>query len=351
MNPRTIKIGNRQIGENFPAFIIAEAGVNHNGDPDLAHKLIDAASDAGCDAVKFQTFKTDDVVTKDAPKAEYQKITTGEEESQHEMIARLELAPQVFESLQKHALEKGLIFMSTPFDVESADLLEKLEVPVFKIPSGEITNPLLLRHVARKGKPILMSTGMANLGEVEAAMKLLSEGGAREIALFQCTSNYPTRPEDVNLRAMMTLRDKVNIPVGLSDHSEGIEIAIAAIGMGANMIEKHLTLDNDMHGPDHRASMQPDLFAAMVSSIRKVEKAMGSGLKEPANSEAGVARVARRSLVASRNLPEGTVLTEEHIKFMRPGTGISPVDMDKVLGKTLNKAIEQDHLITMEVLN
>lgn len=350
MTSISLTLGNHKIGDGAPCFVIAEAGVNHNGNTELAYRLIDAAKDVGADAVKFQTFRTDDVVTATAPKAQYQSRTTAKGESQRDMIAALELPADSYADLKKYAEDKGLVFLSTPFDPFSVDLLDEIGVVAFKIPSGEITNIQLLEHVASKGKPILISTGMSNLGEVDNAVRLVTARGLNEIALFQCTSNYPTAPKDVNLRAMATLAAKFGVPVGLSDHTEGWEIAIAAVALGATMIEKHLTLDCKMAGPDHAASMEPPEFTLMVNGIRKVEAAMGTGIKEPAQSEADVASVARRSLVAACDLAEGAVLSSKNISFRRPGTGLPPTSLPMLVGKILNKAVEKGHLFSMNDL-
>lgn len=351
MSGKIINIGGRLTGRGKPAFVIAEAGVNHNGRIDLAHALVDAAADAGADAVKFQTFNTDDVVTVDAPKAEYQRAATGDGGSQHEMILALELGAGDFAELSRHATERGIFFLSTPFDLASVDLLGSLGVHAFKVPSGEITNPELLLSVASKGKPVLMSTGMAELEEVRSAVEMLIRAGTKELALFQCTSSYPTNPEDVNLRVMHTLECEFQVPVGLSDHTEGIEISLAAVALGASLIEKHLTLDRGLDGPDHAASMEPAQLTKLIRGIRKVEAALGTGIKRPSSNEREVAKVARRSLVAAESLPEGTKLAREHLLFRRPGTGLPPTSLDLVLGKTLTRKLDKGQLITLDLFN
>ncbi len=348
MTNKSIKIGRHVIGSDNPCFVIAEAGVNHNGDGQLAHQLIDAAADAGADAIKFQTYRTEDIVTNDAPKAEYQKRTTANEESQWEMLVKLELNLEIYPELKTHATERGLIFMSTPFDYFSVDFLDNLGVPAFKVPSGEITHVGLLRHIAAKGKPIIMSTGMSTLVEVEEAIGQLRSAGAGDICLLHCTSNYPTSPEDVNLRAMNTLRDVCQVPVGLSDHTQGFEVALAAVALGASVIEKHLTLDHQLEGPDHLASMEPAEFAAMVKSLRNIEAAMGSPVKAPCASESGVAQVARRSLVAAKDLPKGTILCITDIVIKRPGTGLPPASLPTLVGKTLFRPLSKGQLFSAE---
>ena len=343
-------IGSRLIGRSQPCFIVAEAGVNHNGDPKLARELILTAARAGADAVKFQTFRTDEVVTADAPKAEYQKQTTDAGESQMEMIRKLELPLVIYPELRALAEEKGLVFLSTPFDVDSVDFLAELGVPAFKIPSGELTHPALLARIASKRKPLLISTGMSTLEEVANAVRLVQAQGAHDICLLQCTSNYPANAADVNLRAMVTMEETFEVPVGLSDHTEGVEVALAAVALGAAVIEKHLTLDRMMTGPDHAASMEPAEFQALIRGIRKVEKALGTGEKKPAVTEQNVARAARRSLVAARDIVGGAILTKQDIAFKRPGTGIAPALIGRVLGRHAVRTISAGTLLAWEDL-
>jgi N-acetylneuraminate synthase len=332
-------------------FIIAEAGVNHNAELDLALKMIEAAADAGADAVKFQTFKAEGVISRYAPKAEYQiKNMNGSAESQLEMARKLELKLDDFITLKEHCDQIGIKFMTTPFDHDCADFIFEL-IDIYKIPSGEISNLPFLEHIARKGKPIILSTGMSLLEEVELAVETVKKNQPEisseypPLTLLHCTSNYPTRFEDVNLRAMQTMREKFKLPIGYSDHSLGIEVPIAAAALGAEVIEKHFTLDKNMSGPDHKASLELDELKKMVESIRNVEKALGDGVKKPVTSEEEIIRVARRSLIAGKQLEKGTVLTRELIKIKRPGTGISPVDLDLALGKTLNKSKQDDEVI------
>jgi N,N'-diacetyllegionaminate synthase len=347
---RKIKIGNRFIGDGERPFIIAEAGINHNGNVGLAKKLIDAAKKAEADAVKFQTFKAEDVATKTAEKAEYQKKTTGAEESQFVMIKKLELEERDFKELFDYAHRKGLVFLSSPFDKRSVDLLDELGVPAFKIASGEITNLPLLKHIARKGKPIILSTGMSTLGETEEALETIREGGMQEIILLHCVSTYPAKAEDMNLRAMVSLRDTFRLPVGLSDHSLGITIPIAAVALGACVIEKHFTLDRSLPGPDHQASLEPEELKQMIKAIREVEKAMGDGNKVPTEEEKQIQKVARRSLVARVNIPKGAIITEAMLDIKRPGTGVEPKYMNKVIGAVARCRIEQDEPLTMNKL-
>jgi N,N'-diacetyllegionaminate synthase len=331
-------------------FIVAEAGVNHNGDPALARLLVDAAVESGADAVKFQTFRVDALLTRGAPKAGYQVETTGAGESQREMLARLELATAVLAELRDRAAKRGLTFFSAPFDAESADVLDKLGVTLFKVPSGEITNLPLLRHLASKGRPIILSTGMSSLDEVEQAVAAIRAAGNPPLAVLHCLSAYPAPAAEVNLRAMDTLAARCGCPVGFSDHTLGIEIAVAAAARGAVIIEKHLTLDKTLPGPDHRASLDPVEFAAMVRAIRAVESALGDGTKRPMPSELDTRRVARKSLVAARALRAGARLGAGDVLIKRPGTGISPADLDKAIGRPLARDIAADEVIGWEAL-
>jgi N-acetylneuraminate synthase len=330
--------------------VIAEAGVNHNGSLDMALRLVDAAKEAGADIVKFQTFKSEAVVTPLAPKAAYQAQNTGGGESQLEMIKKLELPDEAFWRIQAHCRERGVVFLSTPFDFASADLLEAMAVPAFKVPSGEITNYPLLTHIARKGKPLIVSTGMSNLDEVAAAMDVIDAAGNTEVALLHCVSNYPADPGSVNLRAMKTLEERFSVPVGYSDHTEGITIPIGAAALGACILEKHFTLDRTLPGPDHRASLEPRELAAMVRSIKDVQAALGDGVKRPVGEELNTAAVARRSLVAACDLPAGTVLTPTMVDIRRPGTGLPPGALKKVLGQTLTRDVTAGTLFTLEML-
>ena len=325
-------------------YIIAEAGVNHNGSFDLACRLVDAAKEAGADCVKFQTFKTEKLVSRFAGKAEYQKETTGDG-SQEEMLKKLELSYDEFVKLKQYCDEKEICFLSTPFDGESIAFLETLDLPFWKIPSGEVTNYPYLAALAKTGKPVIMSTGMCDLKDIEAAIRVLRENGTKEIRLLHCNTEYPTPYEDVNLKAMQTMRDAFGLEVGYSDHTRGIEIPIAAAALGATVIEKHFTLDRNMEGPDHKSSLEPDEFARMVSSIRNIEKAMGSGEKTPSASESKNITVARKSIVAKRKIRSGEFLSEENITVKRPGSGISPMEWTKVIGTRAVRDFEEDELI------
>lgn len=345
-----INIDDHWVGPGMPCFIIAEAGVNHNGDASLARKLVDAARDAGADAVKFQTFKTENVVTRVAAKAEYQKVTTGAAESQYEMIQKLELPDEAFRDLSAQAARRKIVFLSSPFDRESVDLLATLGVPAIKIASGEITNFPLLRHIAGKKKPLILSTGMSTLKEIEEALGILREEGAKDIILLHCVTCYPARLEDTNLRAMGTLRNTFGLPVGLSDHTLGITIPIAAVALGACVIEKHFTLDKNLPGPDHAASLEPSELAQMVRAIRDVEKAIGDGIKQPVPEEEGIKNVARRSIVSRVAIPAGTTITARMLDTRRPGTGIEPKYFNTVAARTAKTTIRRGSTITWEQL-
>ncbi|MCJ7700002.1 MAG: N-acetylneuraminate synthase [Anaerolineales bacterium] len=345
-----IRINDRLIGPGPPCFIIAEAGVNHNGDLNKAKQLVDVAVDAGADAVKFQTFKAENIVSASAPKAAYQRQTTDVAESQLEMLRRLELSFQAHQKLVSYCQKKGILFLSTPFDRDSVDLLDTLGVPLFKVGSGEITNLPLLAYIAQKGKPIILSTGMSHLSEVAEAIQKIYAAGNHQIVLLHCVSNYPADPADTNLRAMSTLANAFQLPVGYSDHTLGIEIAIAAAALGACVIEKHITLDKSLPGPDHQASSEPDELAALVKGVRMVESALGHGRKEPAASEENTRAVARRSLVAACTILAGTRLTEDLIAVKRPGTGLPPSAKQYLIGRIVQKEIIAGQVITLEMV-
>ncbi len=328
-------------------FIIAEAGVNHNGSIELAKKLIDVASEAGADAVKFQTFKTENLVPKNAQKAEYQKKTTDGEESQFDMIKKLELDINTHKELIAYCKQKSIMFLSTPFDHTSIDLLDSLGLDIFKIPSGEITNLPYLRHIGKLDKKVVVSTGMADIGEIEDALDVLLESGTLKdnITVLHANTMYPTPMEDVNLKAMVTIGKTFDIKFGYSDHTLGIEVDIAAVAMGASCIEKHFTLDKTMEGPDHKASLEPDELISMVSAIRNVELALGSSIKKPSNSETPNIKVARKSIVAKKSIKKGEIFTEENLSIKRPGDGISPMEWDNIIGTTSRRDYNEDELI------
>jgi N,N'-diacetyllegionaminate synthase len=327
--------------------IIAEAGVNHNGSLALAKQLIDVAVDAGVDYVKFQTFKTELAVSKNAQKAEYQKQTTNAEETQFDMIKKLELDKQAHIELIEHCKKKTIKFLSTPFDLESIDLLFDLGIELYKIPSGEITNYPYLKKIAQKSLPVIMSTGMATMQEIEEALNVLLENGLKkeQITILHANTEYPTPMQDVNLKAMQTIGKTFEIKYGYSDHTLGIEVPIAAVTMGASVIEKHFTLDKTMEGPDHKASLEPDELKAMVKAIRNIEIAMGSGIKKPSPSETKNIAIARKSIVAKCRIKKGDIFTEENITVKRPGTGISPMRWNEILGMKASSDFEADDLI------
>ncbi len=329
--------------------IIAEAGVNHNGDLAVACELIDVAADAGADWVKFQTFTADKIVTKNAKKADYQNKTTDADESQHAMIRKLELTRDMHAVLIQRCKLRGVQFFSTGFDLESIDLLVELGLDSFKVPSGEITNLPYLRHVGQYGKPVIMSTGMATLDEIAAALNILEQAGTsrRDITVLHCNTEYPTPMTDVNLQAMLTIRDAFDVSVGYSDHTLGIEVAIAAVALGATIIEKHFTLDRNLSGPDHKASLEPKELKAMVAAIRNIEKAMGDGVKRPSSSEAKNKPIARKSLVAACSILEGEIFNENNLMAKRPGTGLSPMRWDEVLGRKASRDFAADELIVL----
>ena len=327
-------------------FIIAEAGVNHNGSMDLAYKLVDAAKDAGADCIKFQTFKAEKLVAKSAKKAEYQKATTGDS-SQQDMLKKLELTYEEFIQLKEYCEKKGICFLSTPFDFDSIAFLDSLDMPFWKIPSGEITNLPYLLALAKTHKPVIMSTGMCEMKEIEEAISVLKEHGTPEIKILHCNTEYPTPFEDVNLKAMQSLRETFGLEVGYSDHTKGIEVPVAAVALGAAVIEKHFTLDRTMEGPDHKASLEPQELAEMVKSIRNIEAALGSGIKEPSPSEKKNIAVARKSIVAAGPIKKGELFSEDNITVKRPGSGISPMKWFDVIGKTAKRDFEEDELIEL----
>ncbi|UCG39539.1 MAG: N-acetylneuraminate synthase [bacterium] len=345
-----IQIADRVVGAGSPCLVIAEAGVNHNGDKDTAMALVDAAAGAGADAVKFQTFRTDSLVTRWAPKAAYQRKTTRESESQYEMLRRLELPGGVYRELASHCRDLGILFLSTPFDAQSADLLQEIGVPAFKVPSGEVTNLPLLRHIGSKGKPVILSTGMADIGEVSRAVETLEEAGSRDMVILHCVSSYPAQPDEMNLRAMDTLRQAFGYPVGLSDHTLGFEISLAAVALGAAVLEKHFTLDRNLPGPDHGASLEPEELASMVKAVRKVEAALGSGLKEPSAAERDTARSVRKSLVAAQFIAAGTILEGDMIAVRRPGTGLPPARLPDLIGRKALVDIQEGQLLAEEMV-
>jgi len=331
-------------------FVIAEVGVNHNGSIELARKLVDKACLAGADAVKFQTFRAERLVSRSARKAQYQQRNATDADTQFEMLERLELSGDDHRTLLAHCRAASITFLSSPFDEQSADLLDDLGVTAFKIPSGELTNHALLRHVAEKGKPLIVSTGMSTLAEVTEAVEVIIAAGSRHLSLLHCVTEYPAPFADVNLRAMLTLRDAFGFPVGYSDHTPGIEIAVAAVALGASIIEKHFTLSRGMSGPDHRASLEPDELAEMVRAIRNVEQALGDGVKSPAPCEVKNIPIARKSVVAERDIAAGEALTRENVAIKRPGDGIQPRDLETVMGRSVAVDIKSGDVVTWEDL-
>ncbi len=327
--------------------IIAEAGVNHNGDMELAKQLIDVAAEAGADLVKFQTFNADRLVTHSAKKADYQAKTTDGNESQHEMLRRLELTPAMHNEIIAHCALQNIGFFSTGFDIKSVNLLVSLGQSQFKIPSGEITNLPYLRHIGQFGKPVILSTGMATLGEIEAAIEVIEKAGTSRanLTLLHCTTEYPTPMAEVNLRVMQSIHSAFGVAVGYSDHTQGIEVAIAAVALGATVIEKHFTLDRNLPGPDHKASLEPTELNAMITAIRNIEVALGDGIKRLTPGEAKNKPVARKSLVASKLIKAGELFSAQNVTAKRPGTGISPMRWDEIIGQAAVKDYDKDDLL------
>ncbi len=345
-----VMVGGRGIGPGHRCLVIAEAGVNHNGSAELAHRLVDAAAEAGADAVKFQTFDPDQVVAGDAPKADYQIANTGGHESQRDMLRRLVLGRRDFEVLYRHAEDRGLLFLSTPFDDASADFLEELGVAAFKVPSGEVTNLPFLARLAAKGRPLLLSTGMSRLTEVSEAVETVRAHGGPPMALFHCVTNYPAEPADCNLRAMETMRRAFRMPVGWSDHTRGLSVSLGAVAAGAEVLEKHFTLDRTLPGPDHAASLEPAELRDLIASCRSIEAARGTGRKVPAESEANNAALVRRSLHAARELLPGEVLSADDLIALRPGTGIPPGARAGLLGRTVRARVRRGEMLSEDHL-
>lgn len=326
-------------------FIIAEAGVNHNGDINIAKKLVDVASKAGADAVKFQTFKADKLVCKNAKKAEYQIETTGKYESQYEMLKKLELTEHMHKELIDYCGSKNIMFLSTPFDIDSIRLLSRLGIKMLKISSGDITNLPYLLEIAKQRKKVILSTGMSSMDEVREAVNVLKNNGTKEIILLHCNTQYPTPMQDVNLFAMVKMHEEFGLPVGYSDHTQGIEVPIAAVALGAVVLEKHFTLNKNMAGPDHKASLEPDELKKMVEGIRNIEKALGDGIKRVSPSEKENLNIVRKSIVASAAINKGDVFTDDNITVKRPGNGISPMRWNEVIEKKAARDFEADELI------
>jgi len=346
----TLDIAGRLVGTGYPCYVIAEAGVNHNGRLSLAKKLVDVAAEAGADAVKFQTFQADRVATSIAPKAAYQHETTDPNESQLDMLRKLELSENDHRELIKYCQRRNIQFLSTPYDEQAVDLLAKLRVPAFKVGSGEIVNHPLLRAIAAKNRPIILSTGTTYLSEVDEAVRVIQEASATPLALLHCVSRYPANPATMNIRAIETMARAFRIPVGLSDHTLGNEVSFAAVALGASIIEKHFTLDRDLVGPDHRASLEPDELSDLVAGIRKIESAMGNGIKRPHPSEAEGRKLGYRGLVALRPLETGHVVEQNDLRALRTGHGISVRDIGWVVGRRLARPVQVGQAICSEDL-
>lgn len=344
-----IKIGKKIISEKSPCFIIAEAGVNHNGSLKLAKKLVDLASEAGADAVKFQTFKSEKIVTPEAEQAKYQTENIGKKESQYLMLKRLELPYSAFKKLKEYCDQKGIIFLSTPHSCkEDIDLVAKL-CPAIKVASGDLTNLPILKYIAAKNLPIILSTGMARLKEVREATDAILPIN-RELILLHCTTNYPTPLNEVNLKAISTMIKEFDLPIGYSDHTEGIKVSLAAVALGACVIEKHFTLDKKLPGPDHKASLEPQELKEMVNGIKNIQQALGDGIKKPRPSEIEIAKTIRKSIVAAGDIKEGTTIEENMLIIKRLGTGILPKHLEKVIGKKAKKEIKKDQLISWDMV-
>jgi len=344
------KIGNKIIGDGNSTFIIAEAGVNHNGDTNIAKQLIDKAVFAKVDAIKFQTFITEKLVTEYADMADYQKTNIGKAGSQFNMLKKLELSQENFIELQKYCKEKDIMFLSTPFDFESADFLESIGMVAFKISSADLTNIPFLEHIASFNKPIILSSGMATLSDIEDALNAINLLGNNEVAVLHCTSNYPAKLQNVNLKAMNTIKNAFQIVSGYSDHTQGISVTIASAAMGANIIEKHFTLDKSMEGPDHKASLNPVELKEMVRAIRDVEMALGTGIKRYNPSEVDTIKAARKSIVASRDIKTGETINLTDLEYKRPGTGLSPKLYIYIVGKKINRDIKMDEQIFLNMV-
>lgn len=347
---QTFKIGKHTIGTGHPTFVIAEAGVNHNGDPELARQLIDIAAEAGADAVKFQTFKAKDGMTREVKKASYQATNTGSDGSMYDMIKRLELEYDVFRELKVYADQKGIIFLSSPHTPDATPFLADF-IPAFKIGSGDLDNLPFLQEAASYGLPMILGTGMSDLDEVKEAIQAIREAGGHEIAVLHCTTSYPCAMKDVNLNAMLTMQQELDVWVGYSDHTPGIVVPVMAVAHGAPVIEKHFTIDKEMEGPDHKASLDPAELKAMIKAIRDAEAALGYAEKKPTPQENEIKPLVRKSLVANVPIPAGTVITADMLITKRPGTGIRPKQLSEVLGKKATEDIEEDTLIHWTQLN
>ncbi|MBU2562629.1 MAG: N-acetylneuraminate synthase [Nanoarchaeota archaeon] len=349
MGPKTIKIGNKRVGEGYPVLIIAEAGVNHNGDIEKAKKMIKIAAESGADAIKFHTYKTEEIMIKDTPQVEYALKATGES-SFYNMAKKLELKETDFEELINLAKSYGILFLSTPFDEGSADFLEKLGVLFFKTPSGELINYPFLKHIAKKNLPMIVSTGMSTIEEVKGAVEAIKREGNDQIVLLHCVSNYPANFESINLKSIVKLKEEFNFLTGYSDHTLGIIAPSIAVALGACVIEKHFTLDKNLLGPDHQASLEPEELRKMVKLIRKTEKALGEKIKKPLETELDVQKVIRKSIIAAKEIKKDSLIEKEALTFKRPGTGILPKDVEIVIGKKAKRDIKIDEIIKWEYI-
>lgn len=346
---KTIRIVNKLIGENQPTFIIAEAGVNHNGQLELAKKLIDVAVIAKADAVKFQTAKAENLVTNKAGIADYAKRNIRKDMTQLEMIKNLELRYEDFKILKDYCDKKGIIFLSTPHSFDAIDFLEDL-VPAYKFGSGDLTNLPALKYAAKKGKPMILGTGMSTLDEVKYALKKIRSEGNDQLIALHCTTNYPCPLNEVNLRAMITMQKELDCLVGYSDHTLGVMVPIMAVSLGAVVIEKHFTLDRNLPGPDHKASLEPDGLKNMVEEIRNVEKALGSLDKKPTESEKNIMKLVRKSIVAKKDIEKGTIIDEDMLIIKRPATGLSSVELDRIIGKKTKRHISKDEIFQLDMV-
>ncbi len=345
-----VNIGGKWIGDGEPCFIIAEAGINHNGEITLAKQLIDEAKKAGADAVKFQTFKSEGVMTASAEMASYQKKNLGKTQSQIEMVRKYEFEYETFKELKKYCDDRGIIFLSTPHSYDAIDFLDPL-VPAYKIGSGDITNLPAIEEIGKKGKPVLISAGMATLEEIQDAIETVRNVGNEQIVLLQCVTNYPADLKDQNLRTIKTMRDEYDVLTGFSDHTVGTLAAIIAVSLGACILEKHFTLSRDLPGPDHKASMEPQELKELVELVRDADIALGDGLKKPTKTETDIAAVARKSLVASINISKGTIITKDMIDIKRPGTGMKPSRLKDVIGKRARENIRRDDVLQEDMIS
>jgi len=347
---KKIKISDKEIGQNNPTLIIAEAGVNHNGSIRLAKRLIDIAAQSGADVIKFQTYHTKDLILKNTEKVYYQNNASNKNESQYDMLKRLELSDKEFIELAKYSKKRKIIFLSSPFDKASVDLLERLNVPAYKIASGEITNFPLIAYIVSKKKPIILSTGMSKLQEIKDAIVKINQKGQRQIILMHCVSNYPAPIDSLNLRIIPSLRKKFKLPIGFSDHSLSTIIPVIAVSLGACIIEKHFTINRDLEGPDHRSSLEPQELKLMISNIRDAEKALGFANKKINSTENEIKRIVRKSIVAAIDIKKGVKLSLKMLDFKRPGTGISPKAVYKIIGKRMKRDVKKGQLFLWEML-